>query len=240
MEKFKKARVIMLPTETVKTSTILLDSIANHTVLTSSKLKGNPNWRKNGKPHHLYIISNDKIKEGDYYLFFKNNSICKAEFLTEENIEVLEGLRKIKAVQKIIAATDTLLIEDKRTYICGLMDKPNILPQPSQQFIEKYIESYNRGDVITDVLVEYVRLASVRGGILDLSKNPSWTQTTDSKCIESKLKVNSKDNTITIKKLKDSWNREELINTFKDCIEYCDSESGFRYDDFEYWVNENL
>ena len=29
------------------------------------------------------------------------------------------------------------------------------LPQPSQQFIEKYIEEYNKGQQITECLVEY-------------------------------------------------------------------------------------
>jgi hypothetical protein len=38
-----------------------------------------------------------------------------------------------------------------------------------------------------------------------------------------KLKINPKDNTITIKKVKDSWNRVELINLLQDCW----SESSF-------------
>ena len=33
-----------------------------------------------------------------------------------------------------------------------------------------------------------------------------------------RLKVNPKDNTITIKKVKDSWNREEILNDIEQAI----------------------
>jgi ketol-acid reductoisomerase len=104
-----------------------------------------------------------------------------------------------------------------------------ILPQPSQQFIEKYIECYNKGKVITDVLVEQgidkITMACT------CAENEetfdcvySYTDAELNSCCQKrfpngeywnktfKLKVNPKDNTITIKKLKDSWNREEVIN----------------------------
>jgi len=52
-----------------------------------------------------------------------------------------------------------------------------------------------------------------------------------------KLKVNPKDNTITIKKLKDSWNKDEVIELiYKYCkeITQCISEKD------EKWIEENL
>jgi hypothetical protein len=228
MEQFKKARVIMLPTK-------------NRPCLLNLTLSNNLHlWNTNGTTYnpngqHLYIILNDEIKEGDYYLFFKNNSICRAEFLTEENIEVLEGLRKIKAVQKIIASTDTLLIEDKRTYICGLMDKPNILPQPSQQFIKKYIDSYNLSEVnsnnmtIIEVLVEYELLEDASQSI----------DMTDGVFIP---KINFEDNTITIKKLKDSWSREEMIKNIKSFADVfvANTNTACKQFDIDNWIKENL
>ena len=72
------------------------------------------------------------------------------------------------------------------------------LPQPSQSFIEKYVEEYNKGNVITDVLVEYENSKTfMEYEIGDYLKFPD-------------LKVNPKDNTITIKKIKDNYTREDL------------------------------
>jgi hypothetical protein len=111
--------------------------------------------------------------------------------------------------KEILATTDNSLLNTIYTpHISGEISKRMLnlfkLPQPSQQFIEKYIECYNKGEVITDVLVEYennydLNYYTPPGGIECCEKIDNW-----------KLKVNPKDNTITIKKLKDSWSRNEL------------------------------
>ena len=49
-----------------------------------------------------------------------------------------------------------------------------------------------------------------------------------------------KDKTINIKSAKENWNKNEVIQVLNDCIKDCDSESGFRYDDFEIWIEQNL
>ena len=103
------------------------------------------------------------------------------------------------------------------------------LPQPSQQFIEKYIEKYNKGNVITDVLVEYEYLLDDRAVL------PYWN-----------LKINTKDNTITIKKIKDSWNREEVIELCKQAFIDGTYAGGFGPNEktinseTEKWIGENL
>jgi hypothetical protein len=65
---------------------------------------------------------------------------------------------------------------------------PTYISRPSQQFIE-YIEAYNKGEIITDVLVEYHSIINTRN--------------TERYQVQT-LKMNPRDNTITIKKLKDS------------------------------------
>ena len=94
--------------------------------------------------------------------------------------------------------------------------------KPSDSFISKYIEEYNKGNQITDVLVEY-KWNGGRAG--------------DYKMIP---KIDS-DNTITIKKVKDSYSREEVINLlykYNDGI--IDRYSQLTNKDLNKWIKENL
>lgn len=207
----KKAQVIMLPTKNKINGSIVKD-IMNEVKLLHIKQKDFCE-HEDFEAQHLYIISDDEIKEGDWFINLFNNVIVQAD-----------NWIYVSTCKKIIATTNTSLTEDKRTYISGLMDKPNILPQPSQQFIEKYIESYNRGDVITDVLVEY-------------ETNYLKWKTSELEKLEdtNKLKINS-NNTITIKKLKNSWSREEVIN-----LVYKHTEDMFKQRiELDKWIEENL
>lgn len=52
--------------------------------------------------------------------------------------------------------------------------------------------------------------------------------------IDGKIKVNLKDNTITIKSVKNSWNREEFISCIKS---YCDTRDRKSLSE---WIKENL
>ena len=86
------------------------------------------------------------------------------------------------------------------------------LPQPSQQFIQKYIEEYNKDNIITDVLVEYEYLLN------DNTVIPYWN-----------LKVNPKDNTITIRKVKENYTKEEVIKLLEKYTSFIWSEVGIHY-----------
>lgn len=201
MNQFKRAQVIMLPTQLNTCNLVPIIKYINGKLqylnmeFTNNSLIG----------QHLYIISDDEIKEGDWIIW--NNKIVQA-------IDTAYHTAK-----KIIATTDTSLkILDERKSI----DIPNVggglyfikLPQPSQQFIEKYIESYNKGEVITDVLVEYVKY--------------TWEW-------DYKLKVTPKDNTITIKKIKDVFTLEDMKSAF-DAGMNCPIAGAT----FEEWIKQNL
>ena len=84
-----------------------------------------------GKPQHLYITTDDEIKEDDWYVLTKNDgtptTILKAT--------VDGGSLKFNS-EKIIATTDTKLK----------------LPQPSKDFIESYCKN-----PVDKVMVEYGR-----------------------------------------------------------------------------------
>ena len=177
---------------------------------------------------NLYIISDEEIKEGDWV-------VCLDEIdSTVQNWSVSQAIFKYNnggncnSDMKIVATTDTSLLIDtyinqgdtvkgdliiKRgsDYTTGLKGRIN-LPQPSQQFIQKYIEEYNKGNIITDVLVEYEYLLDDRAVL------PYWN-----------LKVNTKDNTITIKKLKETYNKEELCQILEKYTSFLWSEVGIHY-----------
>ena len=89
---------------------------------------------------HLYIISNDEIKEEDFFM---------SAFMSYSLHNVKEGYAEYPDTtncKKIIATTDKTL---------GL-------PQIPKEFIEAYILSYNMGSMntITEIMVEYEEIIS--------------------------------------------------------------------------------
>ena len=96
-----------------------------------------------------------------------------------------------------------LIIKRNSDYTTGLKGRIN-LPQPSQQFIQKFVEEYNKGNIITDVLVEYELISNEE--YFGNTVNPD----DDVPYFDENLKINPKYNTISIKKVKDSYTKEEV------------------------------
>ena len=160
----------------------------------------------------LYITSDEEIKEGEYGLDIRDNKIFKCERVLSNHYE--QGVLQFQKsyCKKIIAITDTSL---------GL-------PQLPQQFIEKYIEEYNKGNVITKVMVEYVQVP-----------NSVFIQVLEAPYIQ--LKINS-DNTINIKPIKNSWNREEHIANIKAFAKefVANTDTAYKQADIDKWIENNL
>ena len=238
---FKKCKVIMLPTnnkaENENNNTIYLNHYSEELIL---------GWRNarssNQTIQHLYITSDEEIKDnfkGFAMVTVRDNiriHYLVEVIVTEQNQCYCKEDRKFSfeyySVKPIIATTDkSITIPGYNSF-----DEDDIvncyLPQPSKQFIEKYIEEYNKGNVINDVLVEYKNIFDTRINIVD-----------DGSIIPDnhfKLKVNHKDNTITIKKVKDSWNREEVIELISD---WTRMKSGLNINlpnNFDNWIETNL
>ena len=125
---------------------------------------------------HLYIISDEEIKEGDYVIGIHGL------FGPYEKGDTLYG-----TPPKVIATTDTSLN----------------LPKPKQAFIDKYINEYNKGDVINDILVE-------------IEKYDDMTQ------IDTIFKVNG-NNEITIHPVKTLWSADDMYLNMQYYMEYCES-----------------
>lgn len=217
----RKCQVVMLPTNgkaLINNQLYLsMDSNPMKLGLTSRAFTSGENFNK--IPQHLYITSDEEIKEGEYGIDIRDNKIFKCERLLSNHYECGILQYQKSYCHKIIATTDNLRLICKDEF--GGIDN-QFFPQPPQQFIEDYIKEYNKGNVITEVEVEYEEII-----------NPIWEsyfEFTDY-CMKNgyneqwyskeKLKVNP-DNTINIKPTKDSWSREEvkqLLNKFSiDCF----------------------
>ena len=217
MSTFKKVKVVMLPTNQ-KTNGMICKDITGQDKTIAIKTKYLME-HEDYIGHHLYIISDDEIKLFDCIYNNKENIVEQINSKTQL-IFVLEENKENQTFKKIIATTDKTLSQTSRTEI----------PQPSQQFIQKFVEEYNKGNVITDVLVEYELISNEEYFLNTINPDD------DVPYFDEDLKINPKDNTITIKKAKDSWTREEILNDIEQAIIQ-------RLDIGQYrdkWIEENL
>ena len=203
MSTFKKAKAVMLPNNQQTKYLMVYSDVEK----TKGKLILNGLKNDEYKEYqHLYIISDDKIKLFDWVYNNKENIVEQINSKTQL-IFVLEENKENQTFKKIIATTDKKLSQTSRTEI----------PQPSQQFIQQFIEEYNKGNIITDVMVEYINYPTPQkdGFSTKYSDNITLTGSWASRLkqcevLNNTVKINPKDNTITIKKVKDSWKREEV------------------------------
>ena len=209
MSTFKKAKVVMLHTnEPSKIGNLITYQKRNLAKVIKEGI--NP-IGSTVQFWNLYIISDDEIKEGDYFLAdnrlnttsnkgLPNWVLCKCTKVKNSWVycnEIPDEGHNGDWCKKIIATTDESLYykdtsKNPKQYMGSYisMSLGENLPQPSKQFIEKYIEEYNKGNVITDVLVEY-ELVSNEEYFLN-TINPD----DDVPYFDERLKINPKDNTI--------------------------------------------
>jgi hypothetical protein len=206
---FKRTKVVMLPTnEKAKHGDLTL------TPTDSQKVTIFDGFSSSQLAQHLYFLSDDEIKEGDWVYRFDSKDIFKADAY----LIYLINIGSTEFCKKIIVTTDKKLfinIPDSKHYNSGMYTRS--LPEPSKGFIQKFVDSYNSGNPIIEVDVEYNHLSSTTG------INEEW------------IKVNTKDNTITIKKVKDSWGRDEVVNLLQ---QFNNDKSGVF--DCTGWIEENL
>jgi hypothetical protein len=177
---------------------------------------------------HIYITSNDEIKDGDWCLFFWDGGQIGSG--KPQQYQPNKGHVLNKGLRKIIATTDTSL---KLPIPEGLAEypmsyTPKSLPQPSDKFIESYIDAHNKGGNIERVLVEY-ELFDEYGNIImgDLQR--------ESDTVRLKLKNDN----IVIKKVKDSWSKDEVCNLLNEYRVYT-WKNGSTANDLIKWIEENL
>ena len=236
---FKKSKVVMLPTQKAikgqiiqyKEDTKLInDEIVPKGQLGYAAFEINANDRF--QPQHIYFLSDEIIKEGDWIYVTKEHfktRIFKCEPIPfKEEVWVNENKDICK---KIIASTDPFLNrkweEREGEQFAGFVPH---LPRPSDSFIKKYCE---RVGGIDEVMVEYKEHQIC---FAETQRDRCFRGSCD--CRKELILKVAPDNTITIKAVKDSWNREEHINDIKRLIQLY--ETTYRDGDINKWIEENL
>lgn len=258
---YKECNVVMLPTKD-----------KSYIWWNGFKLKDTmpPEIMINGNEfQHLYIISNEEIKEGDWVINYYNV------------IAKWGGHGDLNGCKKIIASTDKSL---------GLSE-------PSQDFLKLYIEEYNKSNQIKKVLVEYIKLDNIyiTQNDLDSLNCTDFSKVSSKygfKYVDNFFKAMNKtlfliegykvykirtvqfhdiyldyfkgdflfeitefegnaqlkikpDNTISIKQQKDSWNREEHLLEIQRICKLLYFSPNYKVDfineeDLNKWIEENL
>ena len=157
-------------------------------------------------PQHLYITSNEQIKEGDWYYTPIKRSIeqcIKQRLIVKGGENDITQLKIIATTDKSIAIEHSILsIPQRKGLVNDYPVEKTIIPSPSPEFVQAYIKAYNAGTLITEVMVEYEDNGEEDWYGDDLNGQPFWNE-------KWELKID-KNNCITITRVKDSWTREEL------------------------------
>lgn len=198
MSQLQKKRIICLPTNKAENALILNTQLGKMWKTLCSFMTQSYLSSINCTSHHLYVISDEEIKEGESCwginknrdtLYFLENSI-KGTYLYWD---------------KVIASSDkSLKVEiDCPDNIPGcLVYHTRLVPNLKDSFIQKWIEQYNKGNLIKWVNVEYE------------TERYSVNNTVDG--LRYVLKLRS-DNTITTHRIKDSWTKEEVKKILYRC-----------------------
>jgi len=200
MNQFKRAKVVLAYTDEAKSEyyQIWRSAIGGLHIGTNVKtLKSNSRIRFN----QLYIITDEDLLPNEYGLDIRTNTIIQNG--DKNNNMTLSDWQYVK---RIIATDNSdLYVKPDKPNMSSYMSFSlgNQVPKLPTTFIHKYINSVNNKEDIINVLVDYIHTRT---------NNPDYPNKSNKEFIEHcYLKVHKKDNTITIRKLKNNWNREELI-----------------------------
>jgi hypothetical protein len=213
----KLVNVVMLSTE--KASPIILDVTRTNPKLFSN-YNNTQSLRKYYRFQHLYLVSDDEIKEGDWMFNTHHNMISKGPG---------GGNHYDK---KIIATTDQSLLytrEKDKDFRGAEYERKISLPQIPESFVKAYVEAQGN---IKEVLVEYTSSEEEANKVgLSLNAGHRWNL---------KLRPN---NTVIIHQAK-TYTREEVIDKvlsyFDDFIESWRKEGAIDPIKSYKWFEDNL
>ena len=256
---YKKCKVVMLTTE----NSLINLSNTKDLIITSNELVCKSDLYHT-IPQHLYILSDDEIKEGDYVQTFKsipNTEMCIHHCKDSGDVLSTKELN----CKKTIATTDSSLFKIIKNV--GIREKDSMevsLPYIPQSFIDKYVSEYNKGNKIEEVMVEYIDYVQCKGEMRwhasehdlaspdtldfykcdtcgDIRRSGAASILTGKRMCSKQTKINllklNPDNTINIKSIKDSWNRDEVIELCKKAIIAGSYSSTFAFNE---WIESNL
>lgn len=141
-----KAKVHRLPTEK---SDLLIDTIDGNIYYTPLF---NQEKTVNVKPQHLFITTDEEIKEGDWFL---NETLRTVSRANKENSKAIKEFNH-SDIRKIIASTDSLHLRiTYKEYVESKGTHERFLPQIPQSFIEEYCKAGGIDEVLVECDMEY-------------------------------------------------------------------------------------
>ena len=179
------------------------------TYLTQEYLKAT-----NRKSHQMHIIGSETTTPEKNKLYYRVNRGAVALGLDASDIIYEPTFNDKYNYYEVVASTQETLRQ----------------PKPSQLFIDEWVFEYNHGKQIENVLVEYVDNGEEDWLGDDHTVGPFWNE-------KLELKINPKDNTITIRKIKSEWSKEEVIEICRKAFQHTTYTSIF---DFDEWIESNL
>lgn len=217
---YVKCKVVMLPTEKAPKNWKIGELLLDGTSLFLNKTIRSNKTNNVAIPQHLYILSNEEIKEGDWVIMqtvwgklLDNSKKKPLKVLNQDKTDYLIAEQESPTKWKGNVSKDDCL------KIIASTDESLGLPIPPDDFIKKYCELGG----IEEVFVEFKNVTETysvgHGEAIDFV---------------NKIKVSS-DNTITIKPVKNSWNREEVEAILRNFNE--DKPGVFNVTN---WIKENL
>jgi hypothetical protein len=188
---FKKSKVVMLPTNQKATAPIYKNVGGGNLLNPQTYIIPKDDERFEGQD--LYFLSDEPIKNNDWFINNNTNMI----FRCEDESEWLSNFKSY--FSKIIATTDDSLRTpyDGKTPVSENWNG-YLLPKPSKSFIQIYIDSFNQKNQINEVNVEYNYIKLM----------PPYDVYFEE--VATDLKVNSKNNTITIQKINKVYSQKEV------------------------------
>lgn len=223
----RRAKVVMLPTED-KTHIFILNKQTHIGFDRDMTLH-----KDHGTNQHLYITTDDEIKEGDYVYFPISEEILKiGNGPYEASIETLEN----ETCYKVIATTNpNLQIGKTKKSPDDIKYKhlPIYLPSLSQLFIEKYCKLGGISEVDIEYIVNESNCVEKNGVCADYLEHECKDK--GYRC--ANLKINSH-NEIAIHSIKDSYTRAEVESLIYKYID--DNNQGAVFDTDDEWIKENL
>lgn len=96
----------------------------------------------------IFILSDEKPTKGEYVYDYAHDKIGIFDALVVDGGDFSDHAKKIIASTKKLETKDELLSAYENKYI------PKFTRQIPQEFFEQFVEAYNSGNKITDVLVE--------------------------------------------------------------------------------------
>jgi len=225
MDTFKKAKVILLPViENPVVGQICRNSIEYFI------------WTK----QHEILNVRSKLAE------YRQVEVYNLHFVIDKEPSVGDYFYDPKIQITCIMANKNYNVEGCKKLIATLSSKLTPSPMPSPGFISKYVESLNSGKVIDEVMVQC---------ILTWEGVPGYPKSfKDAKIEDARLvPLVDKGGYITIKKVKESWNKEEVKNIVRETLRATGKEIKaemkniqtcpyieFSEDDLNKWLDKNL